>query len=111
MNYQEIRIENEAPPPVERCLRGLVSLGKFCLVLLVVPVVVAAYRQPLAEQNRQRDKLAAMAQQRDSLTAKRDQLLRQLEWIKTDPSYLEMRARDHEHMHQKGEYVIRFETH
>lgn len=109
MNYQEIRIENEPPQPVERCLRGLVRLGKFCLLLLVVPVVVAVYRQPLAEQNRQRTKLDAMSQQRDELTAKRDQLLRQLEWIKTDPSYLEMRARDHEHMHQKGEYVIRLE--
>jgi hypothetical protein len=32
-----------------------------------------------------------------------------MDWIKTDTSYLEMRARDHEHMHKKGEYVIRFE--
>jgi cell division protein FtsB len=47
--------------------------------------------------------------QRDGLMAQRDKLLRQVEWIKTDTNYLEIRARDHEHMHKKGEYVIRFE--
>jgi cell division protein FtsB len=109
MKYQEIQIENEPPQHVERCLRGLVRLGKFCLLLLVVPVVVAVYRQPLAEQNTQRTKLETMKAQRDQLTAERDKLLRQVEWIKTDTSYLEIRARDHEHMHKKGEYVIRFE--
>ena len=109
MKYQEIQIEHERPQRVERCLRGIVRVGKFCLLLLVVPVVVAVYRQPLAEQNAQRTKLQAMKAQRDGLLAQRDKLLRQVEWIKTDTSYLEIRARDHEHMHKKGEYVIRFE--
>jgi cell division protein FtsB len=75
----------------------------------VVPVVVEIYKKPLAEQNAQRDKLEAMKVQRDELAASRDKLVRQMDWIKTDTSYLEMRARDHEHMHKKGEYVIRFE--
>lgn len=109
MKYQEIQIEHEKPQRVERCLRGVVRVGKFCLLLLVVPVVVAVYRQPLAEQNAQRAKLQAMKIQRDGLLAQRDKLLRQVEWIKTDTNYLEIRARDHEHMHKKGEYVIRFE--
>jgi cell division protein FtsB len=109
MKYQEIQIEHEQPQHVERCLRGLVRLGKFCLLLLVVPVVVAVYRHPLAEQNSQRAKLEAMKIERDGLVAQRDQLLRQVDWIKTDASYLEIRARDHENMHKKGEYVIRFE--
>ena len=84
-------------------------LGKFCLLLLVVPVVVEIYKKPLAEQNAQRDKLEAMKVQRDTLASTRDKLVRQMDWIKTDTSYLEMRARDHEHMHKKGEYVIRLE--
>jgi cell division protein FtsB len=109
MKYQEMQIEHEHPQHVERCLQGLVRLGKFCLLLLVVPVVVAVYRHPLAEQNSQRAKLEAMKIQRDGLVAQRDQLLRQVDWIKTDTSYLEIRARDHENMHKKGEYVIRFE--
>lgn len=109
MKYQEIQIEAEPPQRIERCLRGLVRLGKFCLLLLVVPVVVAVYRHPLSEQNSQRARLEAMKVERDGLISQRDKLLRQVEWIKTDTSYLEMRARDHEHMHKKGEYVIRFE--
>lgn len=110
MKYEEFHIEPPQPEKhVDRALRGLVSLGKFCLLLLVVPVVVAVYRQPLAEQQAQRARLEAMQLKRDSLQARRDQLLRQVEWIKTDTSYLETRARDHEHMHKKGEYVIRFE--
>jgi cell division protein FtsB len=76
---------------------------------LVVPVVVAVYKQPLGEQKAQRAKLESMQDQRDSLLTRRDQLLREVEWIKTDTDYLETRARDHEHMHKKGEYVIRFE--
>jgi cell division protein FtsB len=110
MRYEEFHIE--APQPekhVDRALRGLVRLGKFCLLLLVVPVVVAVYRHPLAEQKAQRAKLEAMQTERDALEARRDRLFREVEWIKGDTTYLEMRARDHVHMHKKGEYVIRFE--
>lgn len=110
MKYEEIQNENPtAPQAVDRMLSGLVRLGKFCLLLLVVPVVVDIYKKPLAEQNAQRDKLEAMNVQRDALASTRDKLARQMDWIKTDASYLEMRARDHEHMHKKGEYVIRLE--
>lgn len=108
MEYQEYPIEHERPQQAERWLRALVRLGKFCLLLLAVPVVIAIYKKPLAEQNAMRQKLASMQAQRDTLKGERDKLLRQVEWIKTDPNYLEIRARDHENMHKKGEYVIRF---
>lgn len=110
MKYQEIQNESPtAPQPVDRMLGGLVRLGKICLLLLVVPVVVEIYKKPLAEQNAQREKLEALKTQRDTLAGTRDKLVRQMDWIKNDTAYLEMRARDHEHMHKKGEYVIRFE--
>ncbi len=109
MEYHEFQVENENPQHVERWLRALVRIGKFCILLLVVPAVLMIYRQPLAEQKAMRAKLEAMNQQRDTLRAERDKLKRQTDWIKTDPSYLEIRARDHENMHKKGEYVIRFE--
>lgn len=109
MNYQEINPIDNQPQTVERCLKGLVRLGKFCLLLLVVPAVLAIYRQPLAEQNAMRAKLDRMKAHRDTLLAERDKLKRQTEWIKNDTNYLEVRARDHENMHKKGEYVIRFE--
>jgi cell division protein FtsB len=98
-----------APQPVDRMLTGLVRIGKFCLLLLVVPVVVEVYQMPQASLNAQRLKLEKLTQERDQLAATRDKLKRQLDWIKTDTAYLELRARDHEHMQQKGEYVIRIE--
>jgi cell division protein FtsB len=110
MKHQEIQNEaHSSPPTVDRMIGGLVRLGKFCLLLLVVPVVVEIYKKPLAEQNAQRHKLEVMKAQRDLLASTRDKLVRQMEWIKTDTNYLEMRARDHEHMHKRGEYVIRLE--
>ena len=109
MEYREFQIENEHPQHVERWLRTLVRIGKFCLLLLVVPAVLAIYRHPLAEQDAVRAKLEALKGQRDELVAQRDKLKRQSEWIKTDTNYLEIRARDHENMHKTGEYVIRFE--
>lgn len=108
MEYREFNTDHARPQPLDRCLKALVRLGKFCLLLLAVPVVIAIYKKPLAEQNAMRAKLAVMENQRDALKAERDKLLRQVEWIKTDPNYLEIRARDHENMHKKGEYVIRF---
>lgn len=108
MEFREFQPENDQPQHLDRWLRALVRLGKFCLLLLAVPVVLAIYKKPLAEQNAMRTKLAAMEAQRDSLKAERDKLLRQVDWIKTDTNYLEIRARDHENMHKKGEYVIRF---
>ena len=108
MEYREFSTDHAKPQQFDKCLRALVRLGKFCLLLLAVPVVLAVYKKPLAEQNAMRAKLASMEVQRDSLKAERDKLLRQVEWIKTDPNYLEIRARDHENMHKKGEYVIRF---
>jgi len=109
MNYQEINPIESRPQTVERCLKGLVRLGKFCLLLLLVPAVLAIYRQPLAEQNAMRSKLETMKLHRDQLVGERDKLKRQTDWIKNDTQYLEVRARDHENMHKKGEFVIRFE--
>lgn len=109
MDYREFQVEQDTPQHVERWLRMLVRIGKFCLLLLLVPAVLAVYRHPLAEQQAMNDKLVALKKQRDLLVAERDKLKRQADWIKTDTSYLEIRARDHENMHKKDEYVIRFE--
>ncbi|MEN3943522.1 septum formation initiator family protein [Prosthecobacter sp. SYSU 5D2] len=108
MEYREFSTDHAKPQQLDKVLRMMVRLGKFCLLLLAVPVVLAVYKKPLAEQNAMRARLASMEVQRDSLKAERDKLLRQVDWIKTDPNYLEIRARDHENMHKKGEYVIRF---
>jgi cell division protein FtsB len=109
MDYRELEPEDERPQHVERWLRRLVRVGKFCLLLLVVPAVLMIYRQPLAEQQAMSAKLDGLKAKRDTLVAERDKLKRQADWIRNDPNYLEIRARDHENMHKKGEYILRFE--
>lgn len=109
MQHQGIQSPSESPQQLERWLRALVRIGKFCLLLLVVPAVLAIYRKPLAEQNAMRAKLEVLKKERDVVLAERDKLKREVEWIKSDVNYLEIKARDHEGMHKKGEYVIRFE--
>ncbi len=94
---------------LERWLRRLIRAVKFCALLTVVPFVVHLHQRPMAEQQAMRAKLDDLRRERDTLLAERDKLLRQVDWIKNDISYLEVRARDHENMHKKGEYVIRFE--
>jgi cell division protein FtsB len=94
---------------LERWLRRFIRAGKFALLLAVVPGIVHLHQRPMAEQQAMRAKLEGLQRERDSLLDERDKLLRQVDWIKNDIGYLEVRARDHENMHKKGEYVIRFE--
>ncbi len=94
---------------LERWLKRFIRAGKFCALLLVVPAIVQLHQRPMAKQRAMRAKLEELHRERDILLAERDKLLRQVDWIKNDIGYLEVRARDHENMHKKGEYVIRFE--
>jgi cell division protein FtsB len=107
-NYPENTAPQHAPAYLELFLKRLVGLGKFFLVLLIVPVVVELHRRPMVGQDAARAKNAQLTAERDAMVAKRDKLQRQVAWLKNDHAYLELRARDHEHMHKKGEYIIRF---
>ena len=109
MLHPDFAIEEVPHSQFDRWMRAIIGLGKFCILLLAVPVVIQIHQQPLAEQNAMREKLKTMTAQRDALLATRDKLQRQVEWIKNDTGYLESRARAHELMHKKGEYVIRFQ--
>jgi cell division protein FtsB len=105
----DFAIDDPSSHRFERWLRRLISAGKFCVLLMVVPAIVKFHHRPMAEQQAMRAKLEELQSARDTLLARRDQLLRQVDWIKNDIGYLEVRARDHENMHKRGEYVIRFE--
>lgn len=108
MNYREVRAA-EPQRPWEFWLRALLKVGKFVLLLLVVPVVYVLCDNPLDAQLAMRMKLDQLKEQRDTIKQDRDKLLRRMEWIKNDNAYLEMAARDRLHMQKEGEYVLRFE--
>jgi cell division protein FtsB len=60
-------------------------------------------------QTAMRSKLEQLKDQRDTLKENRDKLLRRMEWLKNDNSYLETAARDRLNLQKEGEYVLRFE--
>ena len=90
-------------------MRAFLKLARFVLLLLVVPVIYVLCDNPLDEQLAMRTKLDQLKEQRDTLKADRDKLLRRMEWVKNDNAYLETAARDRLHLQKEGEYVLRFE--
>jgi len=107
MNYREVRA-SEPRSGWEGWVRAFLKLGRFVLLLLVVPVVYVLCDNPIDTQNAMRVKLEMLKGQRDVLQADRDKLLRRMEWIKNDNAYLEMAARDRLHLQKEGEFVLRF---
>ncbi len=108
MNYREMRAA-EPQPSWELWVRAFLKIGRFVLLLLIVPVVYVLCDNPMNEQLAMRTKLEKLTQERDELKVDRDKLLRRMEWIKNDNAYLEMAARDRLHLQKEGEYVLRFE--
>ncbi len=108
MNYRET-CASEPQSRWEFWMRAFLKVGRFVLLLLIVPVVYVLCDNPLDEQLVMRTKLEQLKTQRDTLKGDRDKLLRRMEWIKNDNAYLEMAARDRLHLQKEGEYVLRFE--
>ncbi|WP_395746986.1 septum formation initiator family protein [Prosthecobacter sp.] len=107
MNYREVRA-SEPQTRWEGWVRAFLKVGRFVLLLLVVPVVYVLCDNPIDTQHAMRTKLDQLKEQRDKLQSDRDKLLRRMEWIKNDNAYLEMAARDRLHLQKEGEFVLRF---
>ena len=107
MNYREVRA-SEPQTRWESWMRAFLKAGRFVLLLLIVPVVYVLCYNPIDTQNAMRTKLEQLKEQRNMLQADRDKLLRRMEWIKSDITFLEMAARDRLHLQKEGEFVLRF---
>ena len=93
---------------LEHWARVLLRVAKFILLLLVAPVILVVFHNPLTEQNAMRDKLEQLKHQRDSLAQERDKLLRRKDWLEKDDAYLELMSRDRLNRQKEGEYILRF---
>lgn len=93
---------------LEHWARVLLRVAKFILLLLVAPVILVVFHNPLTEQNAMRDKLESLRHQRDSLAQERDKLLRRKDWLEKDDVYLELMSRDRLNRQKEGEYILRF---
>lgn len=108
MDFRELQAPEETDTP-NRWLGMIWRVVQFVLLLLVVPLVLVLFRNPLDEQNAMRRKLELLEHQRDELKVQRDLLLSRMDWIKNSTDYLEVEARDRLNMHRDGEYVLRFQ--
>ncbi|MEZ5384699.1 MAG: septum formation initiator family protein [Prosthecobacter sp.] len=108
MNTRELRA-SEPQTPWVYWMRAVLKVARFVLMLLVAPVIYVLTYHPMDTQLAMRENLIQLSEQRDVLRNERDKLLRRMEWIKEDDSYLETAARDRLHLQKEGEYVIRFE--
>lgn len=93
---------------LEHWARVLLRVAKFILLLLVAPVILIVFHNPLDAQTAMRDKLEQLKHQRDSLAQERDKLLRRKDWLEKDDTYLELMSRDRLNRQKEGEYILRF---
>ena len=107
MNLREIRADLPQSP-LEHWARILLRVAKFVLLLLIVPVILVVFHNPLDEQTAMREKLEQLKEQRDDLKVERDKWLRRKDWLEKDDAYLELQARDRLNRQKEGEYVLRF---
>ncbi len=95
--------------PLERVLGRLVSCGRFLLLLLVVPVFLVFFKQPQSEHEQVQETLEELAVERLDLAGKLDRLKRQEQWIRNDPAYLQLAARDARDRQKPDEIILRLE--
>ncbi|MFO1441258.1 MAG: septum formation initiator family protein [Verrucomicrobiaceae bacterium] len=93
---------------LEHWARVLLRVAKFILLLLIAPVILIVFHNPLDAQTAMRDKLEQLKHQRDSLAQERDKLLRRKDWLEKDDAYLELMSRDRLNRQKEGEYILRF---
>jgi len=87
-------------------------LSRFLLALvflLVMAAILSLFWPEIERQRRLDADLDELIAVRDHTLEQRDNLAAKLEWMRTDPEYLEVIARDRLDLHKKGEYVIRIE--
>ena len=77
MNYREVRA-TEPQSRWENWVRAFLKLARFVLLLLTVPVVYVLCDNPIDTQNAMRTKLEQLKEQRNTLQADRDKLLRRM---------------------------------
>ena len=99
---------NDAPAPVTIWQR----LNRFIGVLIVLAVVAGIIGAFLPQLQRQKD--AAMEEQKLELQVKTrrervDHQTRELSWLKNDPSYVEIIARERLDYMKEGETIYRLE--
>ena len=100
-----LRDDDERPDIWQRLSRLLLAV----LFLLVMAVILTLFLPEMDKQRELEAELAELEGVRDAMLYRRQKLAARLEWMKTEPEYLETIARDRLDMHKDGELILRIE--
>ncbi len=94
--------------PLERILTRVIRLQWWLFLVLGLVGGLFYYLQPMEDPTDLRDLVADAQVTKSTLTQQRDKLLQRIDWLKTEPEYLEIAAQDKLLRAREGEQVIRF---
>ncbi len=97
--------EDDRPDIWQRLSRVLVTV----LFLLVMAVILSLFLPEVEKQREIDSELAELEGVRDAMRERRQKLAARLEWMKTEPEYLEAIARDRLDLFKPGELILRIE--
>lgn len=92
-----------------RIVDALVRVARYSLVLLIIPAGLLFFWPPFEEKEAALQKLADLTTKRDALLEKKNIMQDELNLIRNNAEYLEIKARDRLHMQKDGEIVMQFE--
>lgn len=87
---------------ISRCLMWAVSIVCVCICL-------ALFKPQMNRRAKLDAEIAALRLKREQARAEEDALRKRLDWIKSDPGYLEVYARDYLDLAREGETVFHFQ--
>lgn len=94
---------------LQRALHGVIQFQWWLLCGLAVAGGVLYYQQPLRQPTELRALVAEAQKRKDALAAERKRVLERIEWLKTEPGYIEAKVRDKLNKQKEGETILQFE--
>ena len=94
--------------PLERILTRVIRLQWWLFLVLGLVGGLFYYLQPIDDPTDLRALVAEAKETKKTLATQRSNLLQRIDWLKTEPEYLEIAAQDKLLRGREGEKVIRF---
>ena len=107
-SYRDTRSDTEKTP-VERVLDRVVKLQWWILLCIGLAFGVFFYQQPLREPKELLVLIDQAKARKVALQADHDKIANRIEWLKNEPEYLEIAARDTLRRKKEGETILRLQ--
>ena len=109
MNSLRDTRSNADKTPVEKILDRVVKLQWWLLLCLGVAGGVFYYQQPIREPKELLALIDQAKARKAALTAEHRKVTNRIDWLKSEPEYLEIAVRDALRRKKEGETILRFQ--